>query len=302
MEITSATLQASEEQKDDKYKRKVINSLKKAGFEVKGDFPKEIMQRLVLLEKESKFNEDSRKIERGVSNVLNYLENNYKEVYPQLVFSQEQKREGRVAAILHDIGKTGPAEANDNQMEAVVKVFSLEKKGIESMSLGDCVLENFSEKAKKINENLAGCGISQEISMRDFWDKHADWTHDILEKFGTVFNENIKRIAGSHHFHKSINPYNLTVEEVPLQAEIIGLTEEYNDAIRARVLAAVDQYEASVRRSEFNHDKAMEYIRNNLKKFKIFENDKVMLLVCEAIDKLGKEGVIFNSESNKEVN
>ena len=71
--------------------------------------------------------------------------------------------------------------------------------------------------------------------MRAFWDRHRNWTHDILEadaediRFGKGF-------AGSHHLDPGIKPYTFS-------------SDEYVDRLQYRILMAVAKYQAAVARS-----------------------------------------------------
>ncbi len=292
MQEMPAPLPKKEELDD---REKILKSLEKFGLHE--SLHEEVVQRLILLEQESRFNEDSRKIERGVEHVFDFLESRYAERYPQLVFTQAHKIEGRIAAILHDIGKTGPAEAGAEESKTIVIIFAQEEIKDPGMSLGEVIAENFSlEDGDIMAIHLKSCGIDLQTTMRQFWDMHAQWTHDILEKFPAGLNNHTRIIAGSHHFNKGINPYKLSESEIPLQSEAIGLMEEYIDyidEIEGRILMAVDQYEAKIRRGSSSHKQAIDWVRDNIKKSKNFKNDEIVALICDAIDELGGEGKIF---------
>lgn len=280
-----------ENKKERELRKKILDSLGEAGCEEPEKLHEEIIKRLILLEAESKFNEDSRKIERGVCNVLDYLEQHFAEAYPQMVLAKDHKIEGRIAAIVHDIGKSGPAEANEQERLTVVRLFAQEQIKDPQLTLEKAATENFSpEEAREMLENLKNCGIDSQVTMRQFWDMHAIWTHDILEKFPSGLNRRVRIIAGSHHFNKGINPYDLAESEVPIESSAIGLLEDYVNVIAGRVLTFVDQYEANVRRSGSDHENAMAWVREN----PLNKNDKIMELICDAIDELGKNGKIFS--------
>ncbi len=283
-------LSKKEEEVD--WRKQIEESLEKTGFREK--LNEDLIQRLILLEKESRFNEDSRKIERGLGNVFDYFEKYYADSHPELMLTEKQKGEGRMAAILHDIGKTGPDSATLDESKSIVKIFAKESFKDPNLSLEDMVSNNFSkEEAEEVTSHLKMMKINLQVTMREFWDMHAQWTHDILEKFPKNLTKSTRIIAGSHHFNKGINPYNLSESDVPFQSETIGLMEEYINAIGGRILMAMDQYEARRRRGDSDHKTAIEWVRENMENSKYFKNDKILPIILDAMDALGKTEEIF---------
>ena len=281
---------ASHEQEVDIYRQKVFTCLERVGF--RETLHEEIINRLTLLERGSEFNEDSRKIERGMENVLNLLETRYAEQYPQLRLSQKQRADARIAAILHDVGKSGPVEATPEEQEMIVKIFASENINDENLLVVDVISEIFDgSQLENVSRALRNCGINEETTMRQFWDKHAYWTHDILEQYSQGLDKQTRIIAGSHHIDHGINPYALPESEVPLAANIIGTLESYIETLEGRALIALDQYEAAIRRGKLSHEAALERLRNNLSKFK---EDKLLSIVFDAIDELGKQQAVFS--------
>ncbi|HBP01462.1 MAG TPA: hypothetical protein DD454_04615 [Candidatus Moranbacteria bacterium] len=282
------------EKAEDEYSKKVIASLE--AHDSEKELAEELISRLVLLEKESKFNEDSRKIERGMENVLDLLEERHADRYPQLRFSKEQKADAKIAAILHDIGKSGPVEATPAEQEAIVKIFALEKPQNPDSLVMEIIPEIFGDdKVEDIGRLLKNCGIDEKTTMRQFWDKHAYWTHDILEKYPQGLAKRARIIAASHHIDHGINPYGLPESEIPMAANIIGTLEDYVETLERRALIALDQYEASVRRGSLSHEEALGWVRKNLAKF---EKDELMNLLLDAIDELGKRQEIFTQKKS----
>lgn len=275
---------------DEIFRQKVLVSLEQVGF--RESLREEIISRLVLLEKGSRFNEYSRRIERGMENVLNLLETRYVEKYPKNVLSKKQRSDGRMAAILHDIGKSGPVEATPEEQEVLIKIFACENIRNSNLLVVDAVSDIFEvEQVTKTRETLEKYNIAAKTTMRKFWDKHAQWTHDILERYPNSLNSHTRVIAGSHHIDRGVNPYNLPESEVPLVASVIGSLEGYVEALEDRSLIALDQYEASVRRGGLSHDEALSRVREGMVKYK---NDELMNFVLKAIDELGKEEKIFD--------
>jgi hypothetical protein len=199
---------------------------------------------------------------------------------------------------LHDIGKTGPLAADYDQRLAVIKLFALEEIRNPRISIAEAVEACFPEQeAEQIKENLLSCRIDPDSTMRQFWDMHAQWTHDILEHFPEGLSRRTRVIAASHHFDHGINPYGLPESEIPVQSVSIGLIEDYADALQERVLIAVDQYEANIRRGGSSHEKAIAWVRENLARSEKFKGDELIPLICDAIDELGRGQAIFMPEA-----
>lgn len=274
--------------------QKILSSLEEAGFREK--LPDDLMERLLLLEEESMFNEDARRVERAMDQVMDFLSERYGLEYPVLNLSESQKVEGRIAAIVHDIGKTGPLLADYDQRLAVVKLFASEEIKNPQMLIYEAVQLTYLDDSERITEDLESIGIDTHLTMRQFWDMHAHWTHDILEHFPEALSRRIRVIAASHHYDHGINPYDLPESDIPLQATTIGLIEDYASELQERVLVAVDQYEANIRRSGSSHEKAIAWVRENLAKSNRFKNDKIIPLICEAIDELGRGQEIFEPD------
>jgi hypothetical protein len=278
-----------EKKKENSAQEKIENSLALAGQKEKLEAA--VIDRLVLLEEESKFNEDSRMIEKGMMNIVNFLEKEYVQQYPQLQLTAEQKKDLRVAALLHDIGKTGPVGATPDQQKAIVRIFSQECVIGENRLLKEVVEEKFSaEEAGEILCHLSNCSVSPQMTIRHFWNQHSKWTSDILEKYAGGMNENILDIAASHHLDRKINPRQLPPEKNSLQARTMGALEDYADVLQGRLLIVVDKYEAAVRRGKVDHKTALNSIRERLAEF---PEDEMMSLILDTVDKLGQEGKLF---------
>ncbi len=277
--------------KNDSFSQKVYASLEQIGFH---EFlHKNIIDILILLEKKSRFNEYSRSIECGMKNVLDFLEKRCAEKYLNLHFSKEQRIDAGMAAILHDIGKSGPVEATFEERKIIIKIFACENIRESDALLTEKIKEVFDEnEVDEVLATLEKYNIGGKTTMRQFWDKHAQWTHDILEKYSQGINEHIRLIAGSHHIDREIDPYFLLKnnKEILPDTKTSGNMEKYLDALDGRALIALDQYEAAVERGKMSHNDALKQVQSNIV---VHKNDKLMKIVLEAIDELGKVGKIF---------
>lgn len=271
-------------------RKEILADLERTGL--KEQLDEQVIDRLCLLDRGSKFQADARPIERGVVNVLDFLEKHQTKQQPSPSFTPEQKTNLRVAAILNDIGKSGLMEATMEQQEAVIKLFAVE--GVtngEKRSVREVVNKNFVKgEADGLLENLAACSVDPSMTMREFWDRHAAWTHDILEKYPAGLNRHIRIIAASHHLDRGINPYGLSEPVADQRPGIIKTAGDEADDFSVRVLMVVDKYQATIRRSGFRHKEAIDWVRHNLAQFK---DDDLLKQVIDAVDELGKQEKIF---------
>jgi hypothetical protein len=274
-----------EQVEEQELQRKITDSLEQAGLKERLD--KFVMDRLVLLEKHSKFNQDSRMIERGMDNLISYLS----KANPDLGGMDEHRSEVRVAAILHDIGKSGPAHATPEQQLAVINLYAAENLKNTQQTVEDAVHDTFGSEAENMLDQLAECGVRPEMSMRHFWDLHGYWTKDILEAYAKELSSRTRLIAGSHHITRGINPYKVPDQDIPDEARMVGVLEDYIDIVEERALVVIDQYQANMSRSGSTHEKAIEWVRANVNEK--FHNDSVMQLVLKGLDELGREGNVF---------
>lgn len=277
--------QIEEQAEEQEIENRISTGLEQAGL--KERLNKSVMDRLVLLEKHSKFNQDSRMIERGMDNLIGYLS----QANPDLVGMDEHRSEARVAAILHDIGKSGPAYATPEQQLAVINLYAAENIKNPQQTVEEAVRDNFGSEADVVLDRLSECGVRPEISMRHFWDLHGYWTKDILEADAKELSSRTRLIAGSHHITRGINPYDVPDHDIPDEARMVGVLEDYIDIVEERALIAIDQYQANIRRSGSDHEKAIGWVRQSIAEK--FDNDSIMHLVLDALDKLGRENSVF---------
>ena len=88
-------------------------------------------------------------------------------------------------------------------------------------------------------------------TIREFWDRHGYWTHDILEADSEGIPIRARVVAGSHHMDRGIDPYGLS-------------SDDYVAVLENRILMAVDKYQAAVARGQKTHGEAMEVIKRIL--------------------------------------
>ena len=253
--------------------------------------PPEILDRFMILEEHSnsEFFRDSRMVREGFRNVVNTLESR-----GMLELTQEQRAENYLAAFVHDIGKSSSSEDPSCQA-AVAKLFSRNNIDDPKQTVGKTLEEYFSSEMDEMTSSLSKVGVTADMRMRDFWDKHAPWTKEILEKYPEIFNGRTRIIAASHHIDRGINPCGIDENMV-----LTGESQAMDDELLGHsvcVLMAIDKYQARTSRGEATHKEAMQYLRHYLKKYK---KNLTMTSILLTIDELGKAGTLFSESPERD--
>ncbi len=236
----------------------------------------EIVESLVILEENSRFNDDSRMILEGVKNVIKLISSfKLKPIERKRLF---------LASYLHDIGKASASESKECRL-TVAKLFSISnidpnQKIIKSLQ------DNFPGEEEAMSSHLAEVGMDvKEATMREFWDQHAFWTKQALERHHDALDKPTRIIAASHHLDrtdKQINPYGIDLNNVA------QVSNELKYSIF--VLMAVDKYQAFMVRGDMNHDQAMVSLKNVLGRY---DGDVMMGDIIATIGQLGSTNALF---------
>lgn len=159
------------------------------------------------------------------------------------------------ATLLHDIGKSGPEHCDNNSLsrEAIKKLFPHGFVGVLPPTLGEFIKLLDKEADPETTTALFSTPEYPVISdMRpiDFLRRHVDWTYQILKN--AEVDEELVKIAASHHLLEGKNPANLNVEEMESSIKILELTDKYQ-AYKYRVLILIDFYQAGQGRGAQKH-------------------------------------------------
>ena len=262
------------------------------------EWKKEFIDRLILLELNSKINRDSRMVEAGLVSVLNEM------ALRRLgKITDEHLSETRVAARIHDVGKSGPPEADKEQQLAVTQLFATEKlkrehKDIKvEKAVREIVFKGNEYGANLMLARLMTCGVDISMPMQSFWESHARWGAEIIKKDCGELSENTKLIAILHHVDKGpeFNFSDTLIEEIDeevLQGALtIGQLEDYVDAFRQRAIIAVDQYDAYIHRSGMTHELAIATLKKKIEGSKTFSKDALLRFIIQVMEDMGKEKI-----------
>lgn len=243
------------------------------GLDIKEINPN-ILARLKLLHERTKTFED----ELNAIEIARRLFDYYLKNKQYKAFTEEERRIIQIATVFTDIGKTGPANATSEQQKAVADIFNVESKehGKEDkMTVFQYVEKYFPGDYEKRREELNDMGLKlepeiriSELTMRQFWNLHAQWTLDIISGDG-VPNEAVAA-AAVHHLIEGVNPDNLVDKE----GKFTKYFSENAYFDRAEKLVIIlDKYNAARRRGGQKHQEAMVWVRNLINKNPRFTDD-----------------------------
>lgn len=255
----------------------VALSLERAGLS-RENVPKDILNRLVLLELHTHFNQHARRMEQGIRNLAKLVG----------ITSEGELQTTCLGALVHDIGKTGPSHASPEKQHVIVNLFSYPINTPTKTTLKEALMQNeASSNLKEIGNVLQQFGLSVDSTMRDLYDIHALWTENILKVQPGIFSEQMRVMATSHHLDRGIDPCGIASQIA--EQEESGAKDPLG--ITGRLLLAIDKYEAAITREERTHSEAMDVVKQMLNER--FHDDVLMARVVKAIDELGSKGTIF---------
>jgi len=167
------------------------------------------------------------------------------------------------AAVLHDIGKSGPAGAESDFHFAIRRLFIAPLRRFNpyidgrAKTVQEYMTEQQIGKPEAIHAALEGAGIDpSRETMIGFWRRHAEWTYGILSSAaGADVDSDLINIAASHHLLENQNPARLALDQVPVEAHVLEVLEE------SELLAAVDKYQALRSRGGSGHEEALEKLQ-----------------------------------------
>jgi len=194
--------------------------------------------------------------------------------------TEQEVNELRAVCLLHDIGKSGPAEANEKERAALVEIYNLSfekdeydgsaasqlplsralqikiKEGVLSAKRAEELLALIESAVKKQTMKRVETFIRPSTTMRTFWSAHVYWTYDILLAQG--IDKKAVDVAASHHLLDGCDPAQVGSENVNADMASLELADKYQ-AHRIRLVLA-DKYQAFRARSGKSHEEAVQIL------------------------------------------
>lgn len=185
------------------------------------------------------------------------------------------KEKVMLAALLHDIGKSGPDDAGVPVRETIKTLFAkdTEKKyGISNFTektVKEVVEVIYPDESAERLEALAEHGIDAGWTMREFFGMHVNWTYDILEhNKDEKIDDAVVMIASTHHILEGKNPAHVNEDEIPQEAKFLEVMDKYH------FLTLLDKYQAFRSRSGMGHEESIEKIKEKISSSKISKKEK----------------------------
>lgn len=173
------------------------------------------------------------------------------------------------ASTFTDLGKAGPfAERIGLAQQVVTRLYAENAKWPPTATLGSFVEKFFPNESDAIRSALPTVpGVSEDMTMRAFWDAHSQWTYDILK--GVGMPADVLLSASAHHVLEGENaiPKDGGVPIVNLETgrfQALGIDRALD--MREVMVILIDKYEANMTRSGSTHEGAMAWLRDYVEK------------------------------------
>lgn len=200
---------------------------------------------------------------------------------PAGAFSGSERRIVVLGTIFADIGKTGPAHADEPGQRLIVEMFAVEGVRDDQQQVGQFLPERFPSDAAERVERFAALGLDPSMTLRQFWNQHSSWTLRILQ--GSGVPPEVIAAAATHHLVDDINP-----------ESIVGadrrFTRAFGDNVafdRAeKLIILLDKYDALRRRGQRSHDQAVAWLRERIAGNPRFSDDAELLALLADLNRL----------------
>jgi hypothetical protein len=180
--------------------------------------------------------------------------------------SKEQWHHVQVASTFTDIGKVGPAqESMTPKNEVVTRLYANRDPASPTMTLEAFIQRTFADAQSLLGVIPSVEGLSTDMPMRSFWNKHPQWTLDHLRDSG--IDPDVALTAAAHHMleDEGANPQ---FDGTPLIDKATGMLRGFGieRPIDHRDIWVVllDKYEANITRANATHEAAIAWLNRFL--------------------------------------
>lgn len=214
----------------------------------------------------------------------------YEVTAPEKKFSNTEQQETEIGFAISDIGKTGPIWAASEQKKLIISMFK-EKNIDETITVAEFFQKYFKPESAAWAqiELFMSMNLDPSMTMRQFYDRHSEWTFDIAlnEK---SFPLNAVGAAAAHHYVQGINPHNIIIRAGG-QIKIRFKDREFTYDRPEKLLTLADKYDGLRTRSGYDHATVIEILRLVISKSD-FANDEEFVGLLHVIDILGQQDLL----------
>lgn len=220
---------------------------------------------------------------------------------PEITFN---KNELKLSCLFHDIGKSGPQNADQEQRRLIQMLFNskyfspkspdfagkgspkdmtIEQALTVESQIPDADRENILEYLGSLDIHIYNhnkkIAEPQKLDVKkhkmiDFWREHDYWTWDLLKKYGNgLVTEEVKKVASTHHALEGHDPASV---DGYIKAE--NITLELLD--KYLMITLLDKYQAWVVRSGLDHESAIKKLEEQIE-----ESSKANIVSAEIREK-----------------
>lgn len=244
----------------------------------------DIIDRLILLAELTKVVEDEHSAIHLARAVFGWYESNR----PESKWTEREQKTVIIGTIFSDVGKTGPRRASVEQQRVIAAIYSVDSKdwGSEEdkLSVAKYIEKYFPEDYDRRIKVYVSAGLDPEITMREFWNLHAEWTLQIISGDGVPAEAVVA--AASHHFIQGINPENIIAADGRF-TKYFGENLSFDRA--EKLICVLDVYDAFRRRGQMGHEQAILALRKKVDSSKSFAGDKGFHELIDVVDFTNRE-------------
>lgn len=239
----------------------------------------DIVSRLILLSESTKVVED----EHNAIHLARAVFSWYKDNRPEDRWTEREQKTVIIGTIFSDVGKTGPRIANAEQRRMIAALYSIDSKdwggGEDRLSVAKYIEKYFPNDYQRRIGTYVSVGLDPEITMRKFWDMHAEWTLQIISGDGVPPEAVVA--AASHHFIQGINPEGIIGSDGRF-TKYFGENPSFDRA--EKLICALDVYDAFRRRGQMSHEQAILALRKKIDSSASFSGDKGFHELIDVVD------------------
>lgn len=201
---------------------------------------------------------------------------------PAGAFSESERRIVVLGTIFADIGKTGPAHADEPGQRLIVEMFAVEGVRDDQQQVSQFLHERFPRDAAERVERFAALGLDPSMTLRQFWNQHSAWTLQILQDSGVP--PEVIAAAATHHLVDDINPESIVGADRRFTR---GFGENVAFDRAEKLIILLDKYDALRRRGQRSHDEAIAWLGERIASNPSFSDDAELLALLADLNQLG---------------